>query len=228
VVEYWKSPPYKHFPDLKHGLSFRGAGNMSFRLGDQEEAGRNRRRFLAGLGIDPARAVGLNANHGTEVVKISSPSARPWRFFDAAYTLDPRVVIFGTFADCLPVFLLEPRSGVHALVHAGWRGVADGVVASTVREMAKERVRPDRLSATIGPHIQGSCFEVQADVSPLFGKQGTVKVSLAEAVCRQLGEMGVSPERIRVSGDCVHCDVRFFSHRRERGEGAGLAFIGRI
>ncbi|MEX1004017.1 MAG: polyphenol oxidase family protein [Acidimicrobiia bacterium] len=120
-------------------------------------------------------------------------------------------------ADCLGVVM--HGAGRVAVVHAGWRGVAAGVVANAV-----ERVG-DVASVHIGPHIRPCCFEVGPEVSARFvghlsrTRTGTTSVDLASAVAAQLP---VEPEII---DRCTRCGNDMFSHRRN-GTGERLATVG--
>jgi YfiH family protein len=111
-------------------------------------------------------------------------------------------------ADCLPVALVAPRAV--AVLHAGWRGLAGGVLEEGVRAMGKGPV-----VAAIGPGIGSCCYEVGDDVRAAFGTSGPT-VDLKAIARERLAAAGVKD--VRDCGLCTSCDpARFFSHRRDHG-----------
>jgi YfiH family protein len=126
-------------------------------------------------------------------------------------------------ADCLPVALAGPR-GV-AMVHAGWRGLAGGIVAKGAEAV-------EATAAAIGPGIGPCCYEVGDEVLSAFADlgEGVAKgrmLDLPEVARRLLAQAGV--EEVESAGLCTSCEEElFFSHRRDRGRTgrqAGLAWI---
>jgi len=113
-------------------------------------------------------------------------------------------------ADCLPIALVAP--GGVAMLHAGWRGLADGVIAAGVA--ALRGLGAGEVAAAIGPGAGPCCYEVGEEVHAAFGTSG-----------RTLGLKALARERLEAAGvgvvhDCGLCtihDERFFSHRRDRG-----------
>ncbi len=221
-MQVWKSPLFDQFPNLEHGLTLKEAGNMSFKFpGLRPEE--NRRLFFRRLEI--GRRFNLHAVHGGAVAKLPPVDLGDPGDYDAAYTLERGVYIFGTFADCLPVFFYDPQNQVVGLAHAGWRGVLAGVVPNTVKALGSGGVEPRELFVSVGPHIQGKCFEVGADVAGLFGSTKP-KIDLKGIVFDQLVAAGLDPNKVYLSEECTHCDSKFFSNRQSKRKGAMLAFIG--
>jgi YfiH family protein len=147
-------------------------------------------------------------------------------------------------ADCVPVLLADRRGSAVAAVHAGWRGVAAGIVVKAVERLETLRVDPVRLLAAIGPAVGPCCYEVDRDVAEAVsaatpgagesfpGRVGGEKprLDLREAVSRQLASAGLPADSISRSPWCTACRADlFFSHRRE-GDRAGrmMAVIGWI
>jgi YfiH family protein len=190
-------------------------------------------RLRAALPSDPvwltqvhgAACVDLDAAHGT------LPPA------DAAVTRTPRVAITVRTADCLPVLFGDRAGTVVGVAHAGWRGLAAGVLESTIATLG---VPPAELAAWIGPAIGPERFEVGRDVldaycasdpscavhfTPLRG--GKWLADLAGLAKQRLVRAGVT----RIDGGtwCTHTDAeRFHSYRREKGTGrmALVAWLG--
>jgi YfiH family protein len=128
-------------------------------------------------------------------------------------------------ADCLPIALRGP--GGLAMVHAGWRGLAGGILAA-----AAEAV--EATAAAIGPGIGPCCYEVGEEVLSAFADLGDTvargrMLDLPEVARRRLAEAGV--ERVESAGLCTSCEPElFFSYRRERGRTgrqAGIAWLER-
>ncbi|MGO9488837.1 MAG: polyphenol oxidase family protein [Solirubrobacteraceae bacterium] len=124
-------------------------------------------------------------------------------------------------ADCLPVAIA--REGAVAMVHAGWRGLAAGVLQSglaAVRELGAGTGEREELVAVLGPCAGPCCYEVGPEVhaSLASGVTGRAPLDLRAIARRQLQAAGVN--EIAVLGGCTICDERFFSHRRE-GVAAG-------
>lgn len=134
-------------------------------------------------------------------------------------------------ADCVPVLIAHREIPLAAAVHAGWRGLAEGVIGATVAALSARiglRVA-DGLLAAVGPCARGCCYEVGAEVadalSPLpggaaalrpAGPPGKWKADLVPAALGQLRAAGIVPERCDALGICTICDPRFHSYRRER------------
>jgi hypothetical protein len=206
---------------------------------DPEAVVENRLRLAAALDLDPERVVFALQVHGTRLIdhgvdgeSVSSPriggprQTRPSG--EGIAEADGHVVrLPGTaplvfVADCLPIALRGP--GGLAMVHAGWRGLADGILGS-----AAEAV--EATSAAIGPGIGPCCYEVGDEVLGAFADLGEVAqgrmLDLPEIARRRLAQAGV--ERVESAGLCTSCEPElFFSHRRDQGRTgrqAGIAWL---
>lgn len=180
----------------------------------------------------PAAPVYLHQVHGTRVVEIDRGNAGAALDdppeADAAVVREPGIAIAVRAADCLPVLFADRAGSVVAAAHAGWRGLAAGVLEATVQAM---RVDPRGIVAWIGPAIGPRAFEVGADVFDAFVAQERADAScfaplregkwLADlpALARgRLARAGV--DRVAGGGWCTLEDAaRFHSWRRDRGAG---------
>jgi polyphenol oxidase len=119
-----------------------------------------------------------------------------------------------TVADCVPVFVAHP-SGTVGIVHAGWRGVAGGILPQALRLFASLGFPVDECQVHLGPSICGRCYEVGTDVYEQLTGWETKRarhVDLRAILGEQAAQLGVA--RWSASGECTRCDNRdFFSHR---------------
>jgi YfiH family protein len=141
---------------------------------------------------------------------------------DGLVTNNPEVVLSLQVADCSPVFLYHKPSGTRGLVHAGWRGLASGII-SQMAEMLK----------SMGPTIEKECYEVGEEVAYQFpsgvrasNDHGRYMLDLAAALRGQLNDEGIRENNIYQACICTRCDTRCHSYRRE-GKQAGrmIAFF---
>jgi YfiH family protein len=204
----------------------------------------NQRRFAAALGAEP---VWLDQVHGADVVRLTRvdlTSGRGFHRADASFTTEPGVGCVVLVADCLPVLLCSRDGRVIGAAHAGWRGLAAGVLERSVAAMCEAGgTAPDQLLAWLGPCIGARQFEVGADVLAAFGADPAapdparfVARSRPDGAPRWLANLPqLARDRLRgvgvteVSGGawCTVEDAsRFFSFRRDRITGrlaAGIA-----
>jgi len=211
--------------------------NLGLLTEDEEDAVvENRGRLAAALGFGPDQVVFARQVHGTDLIAHPSEfSCSFWSLGDQKEQLrvppeaDGHVIRRPGFAalvfvaDCLPIALSGPK-GV-AMVHAGWRGLAGGILAAGAEAVGA-------MSAAIGPGIGPCCYEVGDEVLGAFSGLGEGvaegrMLDLPEAARRLLAEAGV--EAVKSAGLCTSCEEGlFFSHRRDRGRTgrqAGLAWI---
>jgi purine-nucleoside/S-methyl-5'-thioadenosine phosphorylase / adenosine deaminase len=177
----------------------------------------NRRRLAESTGAEFARLSWPRQVHGTAVVHANGRGAEA----DAIWTDEPGIGLVVVTADCLPIALVRTSGEARVcLVHAGWRGLADGVVEAAVAALGGP------LAAVVGPGIGACCYEVGPEVAQRFGERSRV-LDLRAIAERALRRAGV--EDVAQIDLCTSCDAaRFFSHRRDRGltgrQGA-LAYI---
>ena len=148
---------------------------------------------------------------------------------DGHLTRDPGLLLAVTVGDCVPVFLVAPGQRLVALLHAGWRGIAAGILERGIHAF-EERfgIDPDELLVHLGPAICGSCYEVGPEVHralhlPDPGRP--IPLDLRAILWERAARAGVPPERIGASAYCTVEDPRFFSHRG--GDlGRQVAYLG--
>jgi YfiH family protein len=128
-----------------------------------------------------------------------------------------------TVADCVPVYVVDAEKRSVAILHAGWRGTAAGILAVGISE-PRERCQsePDHLWVHLGPAICGACYEVGPEVFEALGQPappGPAPVDVRAALVSQAQAAGVRADQISVSKDCTLCgESGFFSHRGGRPE----------
>lgn len=148
---------------------------------------------------------------------------------DGLLTRDPGVLLTVAVADCVPVYLLEPRSRAVGLLHAGWRGTAGGILEAGVASMwDRFGIRPEELHVHLGPAIGGDRYEVGPEVYRALGLAdpgGPAPLDLRAHLGERARSAGVRPDRIGMSQVCVWQDSRFFSHRGG-DEGRQVAVLG--
>jgi YfiH family protein len=209
--------------------------NLGSHVGDDFAAvTANRARLRACL---PAEPVWLNQVHGVTVANADTARGIPEA--DAAVARTPGQMCAVLTADCLPALFCDDAGTVVGAAHAGWRGLADGVLEATVARMG---VPPHRLLAWLGPAIGPSAFEVGDEVRTIFVsadpaasaafapgmKAGKWMADLFMLARLRLGRIGVT--RIHGGGACTHADAaRFYSYRRDgvTGRFASLIWLAR-
>jgi YfiH family protein len=214
--------------------------NQSVGVGDEaKHVAENRRRFLAGLGLDGMRLVLARQVHGDHVAVVAEDP--PERFPDTDGLLTTRRdVALGIFvADCVPVFLVAPDIGAVALLHSGWRGTLKGIGAKAVAMLTALGTSPERIWAALGPGAGPGCYEVGADVrDPFLARYPWADRYLSAGrfldllgVNRELLERaGVPGEQILGGEVCTICHPSlFFSYRRDgQTSGRMLAVVARF
>jgi hypothetical protein len=220
--------------------------NLGTAVGDDPVAvAENRRRLAAAIGAAP---VYLRQVHGARVVELIEADGDPAREpleADAAVTAVPGVACAVQVADCLPVLLAAPRGRAVGAAHAGWRGLAAGVVEGTLQRLcALAGCEARDVRAWLGPCIGPRAFEVGADVLASFGLEARAgdqpnfryhprsdgsarwRCDLPGLARERLARAGV----VDVSGGrwCTFEDrSRFFSFRRDSVTGRHVAAIWR-
>lgn len=215
-----------YFSDRRGGVSSGPFATLNLGLGSGDDPARvaeNRRRLAAVAGVDAGRVRWLVQVHGGRVHRWRAGScdaalrddeadasvAEPPRA-DAHVADEPGVGLLVLTADCLPVALADGTTV--AAVHAGWRGLAAGVIANAARQLGAGAV------ACIGPGIGPCCYRVGGEVAARFaGYDGAVRgdrLDLAVVCEQQLRAAGV--REVRRLGGCTACErERFFSYRRD-------------
>lgn len=234
IVPDWPAPPrVRAFVTTRHGGVSGGecsSLNLALHVGDEVAAvTANRRRLAAAL---PGEPVWLSQVHGTAVVEADR--ACEGSIADASMTRVPNTVCAVMTADCLPVLLCDEAGSVVAAVHAGWRGLAAGVIEAALDAMACPGAR---VLAYLGPAIGAASFEVgdevraafvasdpAAAVAFAFRSQGKWLADLYELARMRLSARGVSG----VFGggfDTFADSQRFFSYRRSPRSGRMASLI---
>jgi YfiH family protein len=200
----------------------------------------NRRRALAALQA-PAEPSWLRQVHGTQVVR--APFAETTPAADASFTTQAGVVCAVQAADCLPVLFCDDGGSVVAAAHAGWRGLAAGILEATVAALPTE---PRTLMAWLGPAIGPEAFEVGAEVCAAFvavdpssaqyfrkadfraaSDQAAVDKYFADLFALARGRLALAGvTRVYGGGISTHADAeRFYSFRRDGVTGRMAAMI---
>jgi hypothetical protein len=224
--------------------------NLSFTRGDDRDAVlENYRRVAQLFGKTPGDFICSDQTHTTNVRRVGKEDAgcgvtreRPYTDVDGLVTDEPGVILSTFYADCVPLYFVDPAHRAIGLSHSGWRGTVGRMGRATLAVMAREfGTEPQDVYALVGPSICMDCYEVSADVAEAFLAEfrghekeilqdkggGKYQLDLWRANAVVLREAGVLPEHLAVAGicTCCHSDL-LFSHRASHGKRGNLgAFL---
>jgi YfiH family protein len=226
AVPLWVHGEWRvRFPWLAQGTTGRGEdGAFDLGLAGGQPVGPaldRWRALLAATGMETV--VHARQVHGADLWihrDRGAPGVAVMDGFDGHVTDRPGLLLAVGVADCIPVSVVDPAHCAVALVHAGWRGVAAGIVERAVRRLLDSWLSPvHELWVHCGPAICGDCYEVGPEVHaavspgrPVPG--GPARIDLRAAVAARVVELGLDPDHVSVSAHCTRCGPgAFFSHR---------------
>ena len=225
-----------YFTDRAGGVSEGDLGslNLSGAVGDDpRNVEANRCRLAAAVEVERSRLLLMSSRHSTTVLPVTDRS--PQEPADGMVTATPGSALVALAADCVPILLFDATTGIIAAVHAGRVGMADGVVAESVRVLRSHGAQ--QINAVVGPAICGRCYEVPADLQETVAARwpvtrsvtwrGTSALDVPAGVVWQLGQAGVAVRRLP---GCTMEDPNLFSYRRDRpgGRGAGVIVLREV
>lgn len=216
--------------ELICAFSNRQAGNMSLCYGETANSLDNRKAFLINLGIDYNNLVCAKQVHGSNIkYAINDDRGSGALVYENAiadtdaFVTDHKNLVLSVFtADCLSVFLYDPKASAIGLVHAGWRSTKEEITLKTINFMQEKfKTKPQDLYVGFGPCIRSCCYEVDRDFEESFPreiltKEGRYYLDLIETNRRQAQDAGALALKMFDSGICTFCSKEnFFSFRRE-------------
>lgn len=245
-IEYIESSLLRECEFLTHAFCTRRGGvseddydslNISFKEGDFEsKVLQNWHRLAMAFAIPMDQFLTLNQVHGNDIFFIKPfgdyYSASEVLNYDAIVTSRTNLAVCIKTADCVPVFIVDRKKKIIAVVHAGWKGTALEITAKVVRLLQeKYGSSPQDVLTAIGPSIGQCCFEVDSAAANAFSEQKNNEaflfpgarpnkwmLDLAEANRRQILNCGIPEVNIDVSDLCTSCrQDLFFSHRGSGG-----------
>ena len=261
--------PYIQFKNLsatgivKHGFSTRKGGvstgifssmNLNFKRGDDPDAVmENYRRMAAALNMRVEDMVLSDQTHTTNVRVITEEDRgkgilKPQDYSDVVgmITNVPGIVLVTSYADCVPLYFVDPVRKAIGLSHSGWKGTVGHIGQKTVWKMHEVYgSEPKDIVAAIGPSICQSCYEVSDDVAEAFRANftadeaadilldkgnGKYQLDLWKANWYVLTDAGILPEHLSVTDLCTACHPDLlWSHRKTNWQRGGLsAFLSLI
>lgn len=246
---------------VEHGFTTRIGGvskgefselNLSYTRGDEKAfVDENFRRTAVSLHSEVSDFVLTDQTHTTNVRKVTGKDRgkgiireRDYADVDGLITNETGIVLSAFFADCVPLYFVDPARRAIGLSHSGWRGTVSRMGLATIQAMGEAYGSdPKDLVCAIGPSICQSCYEVSEDVAlrfmeefpgagdalcyPSRHKKGKYQLNLWKANELVLTGAGVLPERIAVTDACTCCNPKLlFSHRASHGRRGNLgAFL---
>lgn len=223
--------------------------NFSYSRGDDpEDVLENFTRMAQAMGVERDRMVVSNQTHTVNLRRVTEKDAgkgvikgRDYNHIDGLITNVPGLTLVTFYADCVPLYLLDPVHKAIGLSHSGWRGTVKRMGRETVDAMRDAYgTKPEDLIVCVGPSICQDCFEVGEEVIEAFRQEfapvhwdslyrrgkgpGKYQMDLWKANEIIFCEAGVRPEQIHITNICTMCNSDLlFSHRRAGEERGNLA-----
>jgi polyphenol oxidase len=212
------------FGDRRGGTSAPPYDTLNLSLRSSDDPGcveENRRRAAGAAGFDPSVLALARQVHGTHIVEVNPGDSGVVAEADGLVVRRPGPVVGILTADCTPV-VVAGATGI-AILHAGWRGLAAGIVEKGV-EMVGEV-----SAAWVGPAVRACCYTVGREVVDAFSARGLPvaaedRVDPSDAAVAMLRACAV--ERVARAEVCTMCDPNYFSYRRDGVTGRQGAFAG--
>lgn len=243
---------------VTHGFTTRLGGvsegifstlNLSFTRGDRRESvEENYRRLAEAIDVEYGSFVFSDQTHTTNVIRVGKEDAgngilrkRQYSDVDGMITNETGVTLVTFYADCVPLYFVDPKHKAIGLSHSGWRGTVKRMGQVTLDAMHREfGTEPPDVICAIGPSICQDCYEISEDVAVEFKKEfagrgddiliekgnGKYQLNLWKANEIVLLDAGIKKEHLAVTNVCTCCNPRLlFSHRASQGKRGNLAAV---
>lgn len=225
---------FQKFKNLIVKTSTKKDGNLK----DQKE----REKFLKNLGLFPQNLILLKQIHSAKIIFLQKNKKFQKRG-DGLITKEKNLALGIFCADCLPIFLFDPKKKIVGILHAGWRGTLKEISKKAIKIFKKLKSDPKDILAYIGPSICGRCYFVEKERAKLFQKKfpkiwkkflkekkGKFFLDLRKTNKILLEREGVLSKNIQISPVCTFSNKNYFSFRRGKGKlkGQMLSLICQI
>lgn len=257
-VPYIEFPSLSDIPFIIHGFSTRlggvssgifsslnlGSGSSPYK-DSPENIKENFIRISNSLGVAPDSLVISDQVHRSDIKLVDYKDrgkgfniSRDYKEIDGLITNTPGITLVTKYADCVPLYFVDPVNKAIGLSHSGWKGTISRIGNNTVKEMAKAfGSNPKDIIAVIGPSICMDCYEVGEEVASEFINEftetisilkknhlGRYKLNLWDANRIILIDAGLQDRNIHISKACTSCNSDLlFSHRKSKGKRGSLA-----
>ncbi|WP_025845037.1 peptidoglycan editing factor PgeF [Brevibacillus agri] len=239
-----------HFPGLVAGFTVRlggeseepyGSFNMGLHVGDDPaHVIANRKKLAEHVGMPFEAWTCADQVHGNRVCQVTAGGAGKESLgdviaaTDGLFTQQKGVLLTSFYADCVPLYFLDPASGAIGLAHAGWKGTVGRIAEEMVKALQTHyKAKPGDIRVAIGPSIGGCCYEVDERIMTQVrtsaenwktavsaSTEGKYMLDLRQLNTEILREAGISRANMLVTDWCTSCRTDlFFSHRKEAGPG---------
>ncbi len=200
--------------------------NLSFNVGDKED------NVIKNLSIIKntvsAKELGMIKQvHSNVIIEFDNQPHDA----DGFYTAKNSVFLGIKFADCMPIIMMDTKTGVIMAVHAGWRGSFLNISGNAVKKFKALGSKAEDIIVSVGPHICSNCYEIKQDVAEKFPggavvcKNGRIFLDLYKINRQQMIEEGIRKENINSVGICTYENKDFFSYRRDKICGRNIGGI---
>lgn len=247
IDEFEKTGVVKHcFSTKKGGVSSGIYESMNLRIHSEDSKDNikeNFGRLFNAVGMDLSKSVFSDQIHNDRIYDVTEKDCGKGLMkesdisdADGLITNVPGIPLVTFFADCVPLFFLDPIKKVAAVSHSGWKGTVKRIGMKTVMKMINEYgCKAENIITAIGPSIQVCHFEVGDDVAEIFKnefgdnvleKHGKYHVNMHKAIIKQFEECGIVPQNIINSDICTYCNSdSLFSHRKTNGRRGNMAAV---
>ncbi|CAM3748343.1 peptidoglycan editing factor PgeF [Mesobacillus thioparans] len=251
----------ERFPGLEAGFTTKNGGvsqlqafsglNFGFHVGDEHSSVCENRLLLAEKIDFPLSSwVGAEQTHDIRIGKIdkadqgkgSSDYESSFAGTDGFLTSEQGILLTLCYADCVPLYFIDPETRLIGVAHAGWKGTVQGIAAEMISKFKQNGAKEEKISAIIGPSICKKCYIVDERVVNLVKNildgvenmpynqvsEGQYSLDLKELNRQILMKAGLKAGNIEVTDYCTSCHgEHFYSHRRDEGNaGRMMAYIG--
>ena len=161
--------------------------------------------------MDQTHSSTVNFIHGNKQIYKST---------DALITSNKDIALQVKVADCMPIFIFDKKSSFFGAIHAGWRGLANGIIENSIELLKKKDFNLRNIKVFIGPSISKRNFEIQNDVMEYFDskfsivKDGKIFLSLQEVAIDKFASYGISD--ILNTNECTYDNLNYHSYRRDK------------
>ena len=256
-IGYLTFPAFEQTGVVEHLFSTRCGGvskgifgtmNLSYTRGDKKEAvDENFRRIAKILNCAVEDIVCSDQTHTTNIRKVTKADCgkgivceKDYTDVDGLITDEAGIALATFYADCVPLYFVDPQKRVIGLAHSGWRGTVGRIGAKMIAMMTEEYgCKKEDILAAVGPSICQDCYEVSEDVASEFRKEfgeevfkagkeeGKYQLDLWKANELVFLQAGLLPGQITVTDICTCCNSELlFSHRASKGKRGNLgAFL---